>query len=75
MATLSFILVVLSCIGFTGLLFSALWWVISKKGFFKYYTSVLGIVTLHILVTALSGWGIAVLERGLSVIVLSTFAY
>ena len=78
MTTLSFILVVLSCIGFTGLLFSALWWVISKKDFFKYYTVVLGIVTLHILVMALSGWGgtkIAVLERGLSVIVLSTFAY
>ena len=78
MATLSFILVVLSCIGFTGLLFSALWWVISKKDFFKYYTVVLGIVTLHILVTALSGWGevkIAVLERGLSVILFSAFAY
>ncbi|HUT64544.1 MAG TPA: LuxR C-terminal-related transcriptional regulator [Spirochaetota bacterium] len=78
MATLSFVMVVLSCIGFTGLLFSALWWVISKKDFFKYYTVVLGIVTLHILVTALSGWGgvkIAVLEMGLSVIVLSTFAY
>jgi DNA-binding CsgD family transcriptional regulator len=75
MATLSFILVVLSCIGFTGLLFSALWWVISKKDFFKYYTVVLGIVTLHILITALSGWGVAVLERVLSVIGLSTFAY